>query len=67
MKWDAVEREFYVIGNHLMRLSEAFQALACELRRERESVRMSSTQEAVTQSRKSKEGGDGPAEPALPF
>ncbi len=66
MKWDEVEREFYVIGNHLMRLAESFQALALALRRERESGRMASTQAAVTQSSEPKDGPGSP-NPALPF
>jgi len=36
MKWDEVEREFFVIGNQLQRLSHSFRALASALRRERE-------------------------------
>ena len=40
MKWDEVEREFYVIGAQLQRLSVSFQALARALQRERESARM---------------------------
>ncbi len=35
MKWDAVEREFFVISAQLNRLSISFGALATELRRER--------------------------------
>ncbi len=36
MRWDAVEREFYVIGVQLEKLSRSFMALAAELARERE-------------------------------
>ena len=35
MKWDEVEREFFVIGSQLERLSKSFQALARALHRER--------------------------------
>ena len=36
MKWDAVEREFVIIGNQLHKLATSFEVLACELHRERE-------------------------------
>jgi len=36
MKWDEVEREFFIIGVQLQRLSQSFQALARALQRERE-------------------------------
>jgi len=36
MQWDEVEREFFIIGVQLSRLSQSFQALARALQRERE-------------------------------
>ena len=35
MQFDAVEREFLILSNQLVRLSQSFRALAVELRRER--------------------------------
>jgi len=35
MKWDAVERELFVIHTQLHRLGDSFGALACALREER--------------------------------
>ncbi len=66
MKWDEVEREFFVIGVNFDKLSSAFIALAMALRRERESDRMALNEEAVTQSKKVKDGRESPT-PSLPF
>ncbi len=35
MKWDTVEREFFILGNQMKKIGESFQALAAELARER--------------------------------
>ena len=48
MKWDEVEREFFVIGNQLQRLSHSFRALAAALRRERENGTLGVPRETTT-------------------
>ena len=66
MKWDEVEREFYVIGMQLQKLSDSFRSLALALRRERKETRMALTQEPVTES-STKSGVEGDSSPSLPF
>jgi len=68
VKWDEVEREFFVIGSQLMRLSQSFQALAAALKRERQSgnPRGGDGHEPAETYEMSR-GGDGSSEPSLPF
>ncbi len=68
MKWDAVEREFFIVAVQLETLARAFKALAGELQRERVFSRVALNEEAVTQSSEAEQGGPGfPDTPALPF
>ncbi len=54
MKWDEVEREFFVLSAQLNRLGHTFGALAAALKRERESCRVTPTKShaAVEDSKK---------------
>ncbi len=63
MRWDEVERELYVVGNDLSRLSRTFMALAQALRREREYGSVS----AVRGGDAAEVNENGAAEPTLPF
>ena len=67
MKWDEVEREFFVIGNQLDSLGKSFRALAAALARERGS-RGSGSVGAMRAGDGDDQHKDrtGP-EPALPF
>jgi len=66
MKWDEVEREFFIIGVQLGRLSQSFQALASALRRERETDTVSGNETGRSQRVGKIERG-AEAEPELPF
>jgi len=65
VKWDEVEREFYVIGTQLVKLSNSFLALALALQRERLCGNKSGNEGAVRPSEGIKK--IGAAEPPLPF
>ena len=43
MYWDEVEREFFILGAQMHKVSESFQALAVALKREREKARLPNT------------------------
>ncbi len=66
MKWDEVEREFFVIGVQLGRLSSSFMCLAAALRRERESVTQVVTR-GHSATGEPKQAGPGPSDQALLF
>jgi len=65
MKWDAVERELYVVGNQLQKLGESFQVLAAELCRERSSSSVSGIDKGAgpMKPKRTRPPGEG----ALPF
>ena len=68
MRWDEVEREFFVIGNQLARLSHSFRALAGALAREREAGNVSSVnRDAPPEGSENEKGGDGASALSLPF
>jgi len=69
MHWDAVEREFVVLGAQLERLSRTFFCLASELRKEREfgNARADEGHEQSKVERKSKSDGGPPPGPQSGF
>ena len=66
MKFDVVEREFYILGSDLARLSKSFQALAMALRQERESDRMHLSRRDAPDGESKNQPGP-PESGALPF
>ena len=66
MKWDATERDLFIIARQFNDLSKSISSLACELMRERTgNDSLSAVDRAVPDAAKNK--GGSPEEAVLPF
>ena len=67
MRWDTVEREVYILGALFKSLSETFQSLAGELRRERENGSLHIPRAPARTGEDDQINEASAAEPRLPF